>query len=155
MWRCQPLRCKNGTAGKAEAKPEDSKAIPTTDAKKTEERAEEKPNPKLEKFKQLTFDRRPSNILKVWNESQSPPRPPAEEEDPDKGAKRRTKDGKKGEVKKDPIEEEIRVFSPGCDFGPLGQGKAFIKGFPPEEAETAYNNFLTARFRRRDQFLSA
>jgi len=135
---------KTAPAGKAEAKPVDSKAIPTTDAKKTEEKAEEKPNPKLEKFKQLTFDRRPSNILKVWNESQYPPRPPAEEEDPDKGAKKADKDGKKSEVKKDPIDEEIRVFRQDVILGRWDKAKAFIKGFPPEEAETAYNHFLTA-----------
>lgn len=111
-----------------------------------EAKEEPKPNPKLTKFKQLTFDRRPSNILKVWNEVNSPPRPPAEKTEAEKEAEKKagaqTKDGKK-EAKKDPLDDEMKLFRQDVILSKWDKVKAYIKTFPAEDTEAAYSHLLT------------
>lgn len=96
-----------------------------------------KENPKLTKFKTITFDRRPSNILKVWNEANSPKQPakekPTEPKEPSVG---------KGPVQ-EPLDEESTMIQQAVVLGKWDRVKEFIKTFPEKDGEQAYTHLLT------------
>ncbi len=144
-----------GAPEKGAKETKDGKAPPAPEAKE-----EPKVNPKLTKFKQLTFDRRPSNILKVWNEVNSPPRPPAEKTDEEKEAEQKAAEEeakaiakakaegkeppKKEETKKDPFDDELKAFRNQVILSQWDKVKAFLKAFPKDDANQAYTHLLSA-----------
>ncbi len=76
-------------------------------------------NPKLEKFKKLTFDRRPSAILKAWSVP--------------------TLKEKKGEAK---IDNELRMFQRNVTLGNWSAVTKFLKALPEADAKVAYKHLL-------------
>jgi hypothetical protein len=119
-----PPATKTGTA----APEKDSAAKPSaaTEAKSAEPAKEEKKDsPRMQKLKQLHFDRRPSAILKAWA-PQPPPEPP-----------------KDGEAKKpDPLDTEMADFQRHVTLGEWAAVKKYLAGLPKDEAKEAYRQLL-------------
>ena len=106
-------------------KPADAPAAPA-DGKNT---AEKKEDPRLVKFRQLTLDRRPSNILRVWNLVNSPPAVVA---DPKK------------ETKTDPLDAEMDRLRQAVVLSQWDKVKTFLKSLPADDGKLAYTQFLNA-----------
>jgi hypothetical protein len=98
--------------------------LPEEKADKEPDKAAPKESPRLQKLKQLTFDRRPSSILSAWA-----PRPP----DP----------APKGDKKEpDPLELELSTFQRHVTTGNWAAVKAYLAGLPADEAQPAYLQLL-------------
>jgi hypothetical protein len=85
-----------------------------------------KPSPRMLKLQQLTFDRRPSAILKAW--APKPPAPPA--------------DPKEKKAKPDPLDVEIEGFQRNVTLGKWDAVKAYLAKLPPEEGKAGYQQML-------------
>ncbi len=107
------------------------KSKPEPDQKAAKEPAKETPkeSPRLQKLKQLTYDRRPSSILKAWA-----PQPPSPE----------PKDDAKGDKKPDPLAEELSAFQRHVTVGNWPGVKAYLAGLPEDEAKAGYKQLLTS-----------
>jgi hypothetical protein len=78
--------------------------------------------PRMARLKQLTFDRRPSAILKAW----APP----------------PKDANKWDAIKTPVELEVEAFQKDVVRGEWAKVKAYLVSLPDEEAIAAYQQML-------------
>ncbi|HEY8503399.1 MAG TPA: hypothetical protein VIL46_02375, partial [Gemmataceae bacterium] len=97
-------------------------------------------SPRLQKLRQLQFDRRPSAILKAWSEPKD--RPKDKPKGPkDSGAK--PKDGeKKEESELDPIDAELKLFQRNVTLGDWPAVKKYLATLPEEEAKAGYKQLL-------------
>jgi hypothetical protein len=88
-----------------------------------------KESPRFTKLKALTFDRRPSAILKAW----------APEPKPDPKKETAVKDPKEAE-----LEKELKEFQKKVALGKWAEVRDYIKTLPDEEALVAYGQILTS-----------
>jgi hypothetical protein len=86
-------------------------------------------SPRLQKLKQLQFDRRPSAILKAWA-----PAPPEEKSQP--------ADPKAAPAKPDPLDGELKTFQRNVTLGNWAAVKTYLTGLPEEEAKAGYQQML-------------
>src|SRR5207244_3904425 len=84
-----------------------------------------KESPRLQKLKALSFDRRPSAILKAWA--------PAVPETPKEGEK---------DKKPDPLDLEMKTFQRQVTLGKWDAVKAYLAGLPEDEAKAGYKQLL-------------
>jgi hypothetical protein len=107
-----------------EAKPidKDAPAAKAGDSN-TAVKAEEKDTPRLQKLKQLTYDRRPSAILQAW--APKPP-PPLKPDDP----------------KPDPLDKEMEALQHNVTLGHWAEVKKYLAGLPDKEARAGYEHML-------------
>jgi hypothetical protein len=87
---------------------------------KAPDKLEPKESPRLQKLKQLSFDRRPSTILKAWA-----PQPPK-------------RDAKTPE----PLDLELATFQRNVTLGKWAAVKAYLAGLPADEAKAGYEQLL-------------
>jgi hypothetical protein len=85
-----------------------------------------KESPRLQKLKSLSFDRRPSAILKAWA--------PAVPETPKENEK---------DKKPDPLDLEMKTFQRHVTLGKWDAVKAYLAGLPEDEAKAGYKQLLT------------
>jgi hypothetical protein len=104
---------------------------PPTGAKAVEAKTAtaSKESPRLQKLKQLQFDRRPSAILKAWA-----PAPPEEKTKP--------ADPKASPAKPDPLDEELKIFQRTVTLGNWAAVKVYLAGLPEEEAKAGFQQML-------------
>jgi hypothetical protein len=92
-----------------------------------------KESPRMQKLKQLSFDRRPSAILKAW--APAPPEEPKEkkkEKTPSKAAK----------AKPDPLDAEMKALERNVTLGNWAAVKKYLAGLPAEEGKAGYEHLL-------------
>jgi hypothetical protein len=100
-----------------------------------------KETPRMTRLKSLTFDRRPSSILKAWA-----PKPEAKKaatpEPPEKGAK--TPDPKAEELAKkaEELTKEIAAFQLSVTLGKWADVKTYLASLPEDEGAAAYKQLL-------------
>jgi len=92
----------------------------------------EKKAERLQKIEKLTFDRRPSTILKDWSTSDADRKKDQEEENA-KG---------KPETGPDPFDQDLKTFQKLVTVGNWPGVKAFLLGRPVEEAEALYKRLV-------------
>jgi hypothetical protein len=102
---------------------------PKADPKAAKEPGKNAPkeSPRLQKLKQLTFDRRPSSILKAWA-----PQPPEPKED------------KKEDKKPEPFEVELSALQRHVTLGNWPAVKAYLAGLPEDEGKAGYQQLLNS-----------
>jgi hypothetical protein len=84
-------------------------------------------SPRMTRLKQLTFDRRPSSILKAWAPSpKDPDRPRGPSKDP----------------KEEALDKEIQAFQKSVTIGDWPAVKKYLATLPDEEAIAAYRHLL-------------
>ncbi|MBI1901022.1 MAG: hypothetical protein HYS13_07920 [Planctomycetia bacterium] len=119
-----------GQAGRAEPPRQTASAAPTDDptaaATDAQAAAAAEESPRLQKLKQLQFDRRPSAVLKAWA---PPSAEPATSADP-------------AATKKDPLDEELAQFQHHVTLGRWDAVKAYLAGLPEVEAKAGYQQLL-------------
>ncbi|HXG08634.1 MAG TPA: hypothetical protein VNK04_02500 [Gemmataceae bacterium] len=103
---------------------------PARPAEPTAEAAS-KESPRLQRLKQLQFDRRPSAILKAW--STPPSYAGAQPSETGPGARPPIKD---------PIDLDLAVFQRAVTLGDWAGVKAFLAGLPEDEGKAAYKQLL-------------
>ena len=119
------------TGAPAQAKREKN-AKPQPEADKDPAKKEPpKESPRLQKLKHLTFDRRPSAILRAWA-----PQPPVVKSDA-------TKD-----KKDDPLATELSAFQRNVTLGNWTAVKAYLGKLPTDEAKAGYQQLLRMPRRR-------
>jgi hypothetical protein len=84
---------------------------------------EEKDTPRLQKLKQLAYDRRPSAILQAWTPK---PPPPAKPDAP----------------KPDPLDKEMEALQRHVTLGQWAEVKKYLAGLPEKEATAGYEQML-------------
>jgi hypothetical protein len=84
---------------------------------------EEKESPRLQKLKQLTYDRRPSSILRAWA-----PKPPPQP--------------KPDAPKPDPVDKEMEALQRNVSLGHWNEVKKYLSGLPAKEAKEGYEQML-------------
>jgi hypothetical protein len=82
-----------------------------------------KDTPRLQKLRQLTYDRRPSAILKAWA-----PQPLPKKTDKDK--------------KPDPLDEELAVLQRQVTIGDWAAVKKYLAGLPADEGKAGFEQML-------------
>jgi tetratricopeptide (TPR) repeat protein len=92
---------------------------------------EPRESPRLQKLKQLQFDRRPSTMLRTWAKPQG--------EKPDEPT---AKDGPL--AKPDPIDEELAAFKRHVTLGNWADVKKYLAGLPADEGKAGYKHLLQA-----------
>lgn len=88
-------------------------------------------SPRLQKLKQLQFDRRPSTILKAWS------KPPGKDDEEEPKAP-----PGQPKPKKDPIDEELAAFRRHVTLGDWAAVKKYLAGLPEDEAKAGYAHLL-------------
>jgi hypothetical protein len=97
----------------------------------------QKAQARLQKIQQLTFDRRPSEILKAWSHPESEPeKKPEEPPEPAPG------EAKPPEP--DPFDAELKAFQRDVTLGKWDAVKAFLAKLPRAEARAAYSQLLNS-----------
>jgi len=119
-------------ADEASDKPEDPEA-----KKKQEE--EKKKAARQQKLQKLTFDRRPSHILKEWAKSNEKPEPESED-DPAEDTSEEDPESEKPEP--DPFAEDLKKFQRNMTLGNWPDVKSFLASLSEEEGKTAYRQLL-------------
>jgi hypothetical protein len=84
-------------------------------------------NPRLQKIRQLSFDRRPSAILRAWAGPSKPP-----EKKPD-GAEKKADD---------PVDLEMAALQRTVTLGQWSAVKAYLASLPEEEGQAGYKQIL-------------
>jgi hypothetical protein len=123
-----PVPAAGQAAGKVEAP-----ARPDAQEKKAElpkdkdpaKKEEPKEAPRLQKLRQLSYDRRPSAVLKAWST------PLAEIPVP-------------GKEKQDPVDRELALLQRHVTLGNWLAVKAFLAALPDDEAKAGYKQMLTS-----------
>ncbi len=108
------------------------------EAKKRQEE-EKKKAARQQKLQKLTFDRRPSHILKEWAKSTEPPEPESEEDPPEDTSE---EDPDKEKPEPDPFDEELKQFQRNVTLGNWPDVKSFLASLSEEEGKTAYRQLL-------------
>lgn len=94
---------------------------------------EPKEAPRLTKLKTLTFDRRPSAVLKAWAPKSEVKK--AAPETPDK-------DKKEPDPKAEELAKELAAFQANVTLGKWGDVKAYLASLPEDEGTAAYKQLL-------------
>ncbi|MEX1095575.1 MAG: hypothetical protein WED34_05965 [Planctomycetales bacterium] len=113
-------------------------ALPMVDAASSDEEAAAQKAARLEKIGQLTFDRRPSAILKAWSgvTGAEQKQPPQQSRRPQPGA------GPEAAPAEDPFDKELAAFQRDVTLGNWETVKGFIAGLPEDEGRAAYKQLL-------------
>lgn len=117
----QPAQGKAGTPASGTAT--ESKAVEA-----------DKESPRLVRLKSLTFDRRPSQILKAWA-----PQPTA---NPPENTGASKPEATKPDPKALELEKELAAFQKMVTLGKWEEVKKYLAGLPEEEAKVAYRQIL-------------
>lgn len=104
------------------------------DAAKAQEA--QKDQARMQKIQQLTFDRRPSAILKAWSRPEGEP----EEKKPEEPVERAPGEAKPAEP--DPFDAELKAFQRDVTLGKWDAVKAFLAKQPKAEARATYSQLL-------------
>ncbi len=100
--------------------------------------AQPQESPRLQKLKQLSFDRRPSTILKAWA---TPPGAAEKEKEKDKEKKA---DPSKPVPKKDPLDGELAALQQHVTLGHWKWVKEYLSLLPEDEGDAGYKQLLQA-----------
>ncbi len=103
------------------------------DAKKADATVNAKEQARTQKIKQLKFDRRTSEILKVWAT------PPEEREDPNA-----PKSADPKEKPKDEFDLALERFVRNVTLGNWDEVKSFLAGLPEEEGKVLYKHLIVS-----------
>jgi hypothetical protein len=101
--------------------------------KEKEEKEAPKESPRMQKLKQLSFDRRPSAILKAWAPAL-----------PDEPKEKAPADPKAAKAKPDPLDAEMKALQRNVTLGNWAALKAYLAGLPADEAKAGYEHLLQA-----------
>ena len=97
-----------------------------------QEKEAPKESPRMQKLKQLSFDRRPSAILKAWG-ARAPPEEPKEKTPSDRKPPRRSRTL---------WDEEMKTFARQVTLGNWPAVKAYVARLPADEAKAGYEHLL-------------
>ena len=125
--KTQPPAIRPSTPGSTPAvTPAPGQAQPST--------ASAQANTRINRLRTLTFDRRPSAILKAW--APQPPEKPEDKPSPT-GAEPKVQDAKAQE-----LDKELSAFQRAVTLGKWPEVKAYLASLPEEEGQTGYRQML-------------
>ncbi|MCI0642727.1 MAG: hypothetical protein L0Y72_15900 [Gemmataceae bacterium] len=106
-----------------------------------DKKEEPKENPRLQKLKQLSYDRRPSTMLKAWSTPLTKPKP---KDSKDKAKAKETDEEKDKREKAEALDFEMQTLQRHVTLGNWETLKKYLAGLPEEENTAAYKQILSS-----------